>query len=273
MQKYLSVIKISLAQEFVYKLNFIMWRVRNIIQILVFFFLWTAVFESQPNNLGTEVSYFGYTQSSIVAYTFLLVLIRSIVMATKSNDVSGYISSGELSNYLLKPIGFFKYILSRDVSTKALNIAFSFFEVIILYLILKPNLFIQTDPYSLLLFVISLIIASFIFFSIMMLASSAPFWVPEIGWGVQFLVTVIFVEFLSGAFFPLDVFPKPLFEFLKLTPFPYLVFIPIQTYLGNLSTFETYKNLLFGLLWSVILWLLMNKVWKKGLKIYEAVGR
>lgn len=273
MQKYLSVIKISLAQEFVYKLNFIMWRVRNIIQILVFFFLWTAVFESQSNNLGAEVPYFGYTQSSIVAYTFLLVLIRSIVMATKSNDVSGYISSGELSNYLIKPINFFKYLLARDVSTKLLNISFSFVEIFFLYVILKPIIFIQTNPYQIVLFIISLFIAGFIYFSIVMLSSSVPFWIPEIGWGVQFLIMVIFVEFLSGAFFPLDVFPKPLFEFLKLTPFPYLVFIPIQTYLGNLSTFETYKNLLVGLLWSVVLWLLMNKVWKKGLKIYEAVGR
>ncbi len=91
--------------------------------------------------------------------------------------------------------------------------------------------------------------------------------------GVQFLVISIFVEFLSGAFFPLDVFPKPIYEFLKLTPFPYLVFIPIKTYLGNMSTFETTKNLLLGGLWTIILWLLMNKVWKKGLKVYEAFGR
>ncbi len=268
MKKYFSVFKISLAQEFVYKLNFIMWRLRNTIQILVFFFLWSSVFTG-----GSEVSYFGYTQSSIMAYTFLLVLIRSIVMSTKSTDVSGYVSNGELSNYLLKPINFFKYLLARDSSTKILNIIFSIIEILILYLILKPNLFIQTNMFQIFLFIISLVIACFIFFSIVMLANSAPFWVPEIGWGVQFLVTVIFVEFLSGAFFPLDVFPKPLFEFLKLTPFPYLVFIPIQIYLGNISLLENTKNILIGGLWAIILWQVMNKVWKKGLKIYEAVGR
>lgn len=272
MQKYFSVFKISLAQEFAYKLNFFLWRIRNIIQILVFFFLWSSVF-NRDGSTASDISYFGYTQSSIVAYTFLLILIRSIVMATKSNDVSGYISNGDLSNYLLKPISFFKYLLTRDAATKMLNIFFSFFEIFLLYLILKPNLFLQTNPFQIFLFIISLIIASFIFFSIVMLASCAPFWVPEIGWGVQFLVTVIFVEFLSGAFFPLDVFPKPLFEFLKLTPFPYLVFIPIKIYLGNLSMLENIKGLVLGGLWSVILWLLMNKVWKKGLKIYEAVGR
>lgn len=263
MDKYLSVFKISLAYEFVYKLNFIMWRLRNVIQILVFFFLWSSV----------DPTYFGYTQSSIMSYVFLLILIRSIVMSTKSTDVSGFVSSGDLSNYLLKPISFFKYLLSRDVPTKIINITFSLFEISVLYLILKPNLFIQTDIFQILLFILSLIIAGFIYFSIIMLSNSAPFWVPEIGWGVQFLVTVIFVEFLSGAFFPLDVFPKPLFEFLKLTPFPYLVFIPIQTYLGNVSMVETAKNIIIGGLWAIILWIVMNKVWKKGLKVYEAVGR
>jgi ABC-2 type transport system permease protein len=194
-------------------------------------------------------------------------------MSTKSNDVSGYISSGDLSNYLLKPISFFKYIITRDVSTKILNIVFSFVEITILYIILRPNIYIQTNIYQLFLFVLTLFIAASIFFSIMMISSCAPFWVPEIGWGVQFLVTVIFVEFLSGAFFPLDVFPSPLLEFLKLTPFPYLVFIPIKTYLGNISAFENIKNIFIGTLWSIILWLIMNKVWRKGLKIYEAVGR
>lgn len=271
MNKYFSTFKISLSQEFVYKLNFVLWRLRSTIQILVFFFLWSSVFDA--GGLDSSTSYFGYTRESIVAYSFLLILIRSIVMATKTTDVSGYVSNGELSNYLLKPINFFKYLISRDVSVKSLNIIFSFIEIAILYLILKPVLFIQTNPVQLLLFIISLIIASFIFFSIVMLANSAPFWVPEIGWGVQFLVTVIFVEFLSGAFFPLDVFPEPLFEFLKLTPFPYLVFVPIKIYLGDISMFENIKNLMIGGLWSIILWLLMNRVWKKGLKIYEAVGR
>lgn len=269
MNKFFSIVKISLAQEFVYKLNFIIWRLRNIIQILVFFFLWSSVFQGQ----NSESSYFGYTQPSIVAYTFLLILIRSFVMSTKSTDVSGHVSSGDLSNYLLKPIDFFKYLLARDISTKALNIAFSFIEIAVLYFILRPILFIQTNPYQIVLFILSLVIAGFIFFSIVMLSNSVTFWIPEAGWGAQFLILMIFVEFLSGAFFPLDVFPLGFLEFLKLTPFPYLVFIPIKTYLGDLSLFENVKNLGLGAIWAVILWLAMNKVWKKGLKVYEAFGR
>lgn len=267
MNKYISIFKISIAQEFVYKLNFIMWRFRNVIQILVFFFLWTSVF-SNP-----DVVYFGYNQEKIIAYSFLLIIIRAIVLSSRSVDVSGHVSNGDLSNFLLKPINYFRYLIVRDFSSKILNIGFSVVEISILFIILKPNIFIQTNLVQIILFIVSLFIAAFIFFNIVMITNSVPFWIPELGWGAQFLVIMIFVEFLSGAFFPLDVFPKQVFEFLKFTPFPYLIFIPIKTYLGDGGIIDTLKNISIGGVWSIVLWLLMNKIWKKGLKVYEAVGR
>ncbi len=267
MSKYLQILKISFQQEFTYRLNFIMWRVRNVIQILVFFFLWSSVFAAQGSN------YFGYNKEKIIAYAFLLILVRAIVMSSRSVDVAGIISNGELSNLLIKPVNFFKYWITRDISSKLLNIIFSFFEIVILFLILKPNIFIQTNPLQILLFITSLLIAAFIFFCIAMLTSFIPFWIPEVSWGAQFLVIVVFVEFLSGAFFPLDVFPKSIYEFLRFTPFPYLIFVPIKTYLGVESISTTSGSLLIGFTWSLILWILMKRVWQKGLKIYEAVGR
>lgn len=266
MDKYFSIIRIGFQQEFAYKLQFIISRLRNIIQILVFFYLWKSVFVNQENV-------FGYTLQSIGAYTFLLIIIRSIVMATKANDVSGYVSSGELSNYLLKPISFFKYVIVKDIPVKVLNILFSVFEISILFLLLKPDIFMQTNPLQFIFFLISLMIAGIIFFLVLMLANTVPFWIPEAGWGAQFLIIVIFVEFLSGAFFPLDVFPTSILNFLKLTPFPYIVFIPIKTYLGNVTTIENITNLGIGFVWVIVLSLLLKKIWKSGLKVYEGVGR
>lgn len=267
MKKYFSIFKISLKQEFTYKLNFIMWRVRNIMQVLVFFFLWSSVFSN------SSVNYFGYTKEKIIAYAFLLILVRAIVMSSRSVDVAGQISNGELSNYLIKPVNYFKYWITRDISSKVLNIIFSFLEISILFIFLKPNIFIQTNSVSILFFITSVVIASFIFFNIMMLTNFVPFWIPEVAWGAQFLVIAILVEFLSGAFFPLDVFPPLLFNILKFTPFPYLVFFPIKTYLGLNSVVQTLQGLGIGLVWSFILWKIMKRVWYKGLLEYEGVGR
>ena len=44
MKKYWSIFKISFEQEFAYRLNFILWRVRNVFQILLTYFLWSTVF-------------------------------------------------------------------------------------------------------------------------------------------------------------------------------------------------------------------------------------
>jgi ABC-2 type transport system permease protein len=142
-----------------------------------------------------------------------------------------------------------------------------------LVLILKPNIFWQSDPLILLAFITSLLIAMFIYFCLLMLTNFVPFWVPELSWGAQFLVIIVIVEFLSGSFFPLDVFPPLVYQILRFTPFPYLVFIPIKIYLGSFSMSLVLQSLGIGVAWGIILWKIMNYVWKKGLLVYDAVGR
>ena len=72
MRKYLNVFKISFAQEFAYRLNFIMWRVRNVLQILVLFFLWTTVFSDQGRVI------FGYDKAKILTYVFGVLIVRGV---------------------------------------------------------------------------------------------------------------------------------------------------------------------------------------------------
>ncbi|HET7099314.1 MAG TPA: ABC-2 family transporter protein [Patescibacteria group bacterium] len=265
MNKYWQIFKISLTQELAYRLNFIMWRLRNIIQILVFFFLWDAVF------LGTN-QIFGYTRIQIFTYAFVLIIVRAIIFSIRSNDIAGQVANGELTNMLLKPINYFKYWITRDFAYKFLNIIFGIVEVFGLILILKPNIFLQTNPFYFIAFIASLIIAIFIYFIILSIASFVPFWVPEIAWGAQFL-TLTIVEFLSGASFPIDVFPNYIYQFLRFTPLPYLIFIPIKIYLGNFSYSLVFQSLVIGIIWVFILWRISNEVWKRGLKVYEGVGR
>lgn len=265
--KYLKIFDISLTQEFTYRLSFVLWRFRNVMQILIFFFLWNAVFSGETTQI------FGYDRARIFTYAFVLIIVRAFVLSSRSIDVAGQIANGEITNLLLKPINYFRYWITRDFSSKALNIAFGIFEAVILVLILKPDIFLQTDPLYLLAFIFSLLIAVFLFFCLLMLTNFVPFWVPELSWGAQFLVIIVIVEFLSGSFFPLDVFPPIVYQFLRFTPFPYLIFIPIKIYLGSFSLSLVLQSLGIGLVWIFILWKAMNYVWKKGLLVYEGVGR
>ncbi len=267
MNKYLQVFKISFQQEFAYRVNFIMWRVRNVFQIFLVFFLWDAVF-SDPSTI-----LFGYDRTKILTYVFGLVIVKALVFSTRIRDVAGEISQGTISNYLLKPVNYFKYWLTRDISSKVLNLIFAFFETFILFLILKPPFFIQTNFIAIFGFISSIIIAVFIFFTLLFIISSLTFWYPEAGWGVHFLITVVVVEFLSGALFPLDILPSFLQNIIYYTPFPYLIFFPLQVYLGKISGFVFIRGLLISGAWALILWFTLNSIWRKGIKAYQAFGR
>jgi len=267
MKKYFSIFKISFAQEFAYRVNFIMWRVRNVLQILLVFFLWSAVY----TNPQTEL--FGYNREKILTYVFGIFILRALVLSSGSVDIAGEIARGDLTNYLLKPINYIKYWFTRGISSKVLNLGFATVEILILYFFLKPEFFIQTNPLQLLFFLSAVILAVVMFFSLLVLVNFITFWLPEGGWASQFLIIVIFTEFLSGAVFPIDILPQTIQNILYSLPFPYLLFFPLQIYLGKLSTQATLQGLAISGMWMTVLIVAMRRMWASGIKKYSAVGR
>jgi len=267
MKKYLAIFNISFQEEFAYRWSFIMWRVRNVIQVFLIFSLWNAVFYNSTRQV------FGYSRDMILTYVFGILIIRAIVFSARTVDISDQISTGEMSNLLLKPVNFFKYWLVRDLSSKVLNLIFAVGETAILFLLLKPPFFLQTNPINLLGFVFSVILALFIFFCLLFLANMVAFWAPEMGWSIQFLFIMIIGEFLSGSAFPLDILPLGVQKVLSYLPFSYLVFFPLQVYLGKISGLLMGRGLLIALVWAVLLVIILRFVWNKGIKRYAAEGR
>ena len=265
-KKYFSVCRISFIQELAYRSKFVVERLQSVLQVFLIFFLWDSVF-SDPSR---EV--FGYDRAKILTYVFGLLIVKAIVASTKASDVSGIISSGELTNYLLKPIGFVKYWFFRDISARGIHTAFAVVEAAILFVILKPPFFLQTNLMSVVGFLVLLVMAMIIFFLMLTLVSFIPFWLVEQTWPPIFLFLSI-SEVLSGAVFPLDVFPEAIQKVLYLSPFPYLIFIPIQVYLGKVVGMELIRSLLTGGFWMVGLMIAVSWVWQRGLVHYRAEGR
>lgn len=243
-----------------------MWRVRNVMQIFLVFFLWDTIFSDPARTV------FGYDRAKILTYVFGLIVIRSIVLSMRSIDVAGEISRGEVSNYLLKPVNYFKYWFTRDISSKALNLIFAICEMTILYFLLKPQFFLQGSILFFLLFLFSLILAILLYFLLVFLFSQPTFWYPEQGWGFIFLL-IVFTDLLGGGVFPIDILPTFIQNGIFLTPFPYLLFVPLEIYLGKFSLFVSLRYLLMALTWVVALFYINRKIWDLGLKSYRAEGR
>lgn len=266
MSKYSTVFSISWQNEFVYRLNFILWRIRNILRLLMTYFLWSGVFT-------TNAVVYGYSQPQMVTYIFLVLLVQTLIISAPSADhIGSEIGNGDISNYLVKPINYLKYWFTRDLASKLLNISFAVGEAVILWLILRPTLSVSLTFWSTVAFLISAALAVVSYFLLSCATRFVSFWTPQNTWGFAFLVLVL-LEILAGGIFPLDILPTGARIAVQFTPFPYLVYYPIAIFLGKVSGWETVRILAQSTIWLVILLHTTRWVWRKGLVAYAAEGR
>ncbi|MBI2017460.1 ABC-2 family transporter protein [Candidatus Daviesbacteria bacterium] len=259
----LAVFKIAWQQQLVYRLNFVLWRMRTILQFLLVYFIWWTIFQSNHEL-------FGYNESSILTYILLVVLIRALVLSSRANDVMNKINDGSIANFLLKPISFIKYYFAQDVADKLANSMFMIFELGLIIIIFKPQIIIQENILNIFLFISAFLLGTILWFCMNMIIGLMAFWV-ENSWGPFFLI-MIFMEGLGGGLFPIDILPKYFFNFLMLTPFPYIIYFPAKVYLGGFQSNDLLIYFSILILWTVTLWILMNRILKMGLKHYTSGG-
>lgn len=264
LSKYLLVARNTWDETLAYRLNFVMWRIRVILGILTMYFLWSALLPA-----GQSIA--DYTSELMLTYILGTSLINSIVISSRTYEIGDQINSGNLSNFLLRPINYFTYWFSRDLGDKAMNIVFSISELSILFFILKPPIFIQQDLGLITLTLISCMFALVLYFIINLLLGSIGFWSPEV-WAPRFIFVTV-LTFFSGGLFPLDILPKPLFEALSLLPFTYLLFFPLKIYLGQFDILEIIRGMSFTFIWILMLSQVLRFVWQRGLRVYTAYGR
>lgn len=268
MKKYLQVIKNTGQEYLTYRLNFLVWRLRSFVSFLMVYCFWWAV-------AGNEKEVFGWQGTQILTYILGVALLRSLIFSSRTIDVGGEINQGNLTNYLLKPLSFIKFWFAKDLADKFLNIFCTVIELSILLLIIKPPLVIQTNGLLLLFFLTALAISTVLYFYINLFLGLIAFWTPESWsgvWGPRFVFSII-LEFFAGTMFPIDILPKQLLTLINLTPFPYLIYFPLNIYLGRLTSSQVIFGLVASMGWLGIWYLIVNKVWQAGLKVYAAEGR
>jgi ABC-2 type transport system permease protein len=266
MKKYLTVFAVSWQNEFVYRLNFVLWRFRNILRLLMTYFLWRGVFAS-------NASVYGYSQNQMLTYVFLVLVVQTFVTSAPSADnIGSEISNGDLNNSLVKPFAYLPYWFTRDLASKLLNIIFAVFEFALLWFVFQPQIQLSLSFPGLIYFLVSILSAMVIYFLLSVSARFTAFWMPENTWGLSFLLLVL-LEILAGGIFPLNILPVWAQTALQFTPFPYLVYYPIAIILGKVSLLVVPRIIFQSVIWSAALYLLTRYVWHKGLSVYSAAGQ
>lgn len=264
MPKFLQLIKITLQEYFVYRLNFILWRFRSFVFFLTLFFFWLAIYQTR-----TEI--FGYQKAQMLTYIVGIAFLRGIVLANRSTDLEADIYTGRLNINLLKPFSIKKFYFTRDIADKILNISFILVEIALVLYLLKPPFWFPQNPSTYLPFLILVVMSSFLFFFLNFIAASLAFWTGAV-WAPRWLLMVVLMEFMSGAYFPIDILPSWLSRVILATPFPYLIYFPLKVWLEQVSGLEILRVTVMMVFWLGIMFFLSQLVWKKGLKVYSAWG-
>lgn len=182
-------------------------------------------------------------------------------------QVTNEIKEGKVTPFLTKP---FSYPLRQFVDVLAktsLNLA------IVVPIVIITSLFFGLENYlphglNILWGILWSGLALTIYVALYFLVAIISFWVDRAESYIY--ATIVLSNFFNGSLIPLDAFPDWFIKISNWFPFKYLMFIPIQAFLGR-KTFS-FADFFIGLLWLIILGSLIKIIWSRGLKQYESQG-
>lgn len=261
LRPYWAGFRLALSQELVHRANFLIGKVRD----FIFFAALLWLFHQLPHGVGR------WGQEGLLTYTLLSAFLSTQIAAHAMNSIGAEITDGDLTNFLLRPMNYLGYWTARVMAIRFLAAMGGLLSVGVLLMVFPDvQLTLPHDGRSWLaagvLLFGSLVLLQLIDF----IAGLLAFWTDR-AYGPRFMVLVM-VQFLSGAYLPIDAFPPIVQKMLHATPFPSLIFAPIATLIEGPGP-EMWGLLRVQWIWIVALGGALALIWKKGLRGYEAYGR
>ena len=252
---YKEILLTTFKEEFAYKTEFVMSLIGSVIQLLVLWFLWNAIFKAY----GAEVLK-GFTLPMMITYISISTILSFYNKSMTEYLIEEDVKTGFLSVILTKPVNYPIYYLFREIGR------ISFFLItrglpIILISFLFLNISYPLSP----LFFLSMFLGFFINFFIVFLTGLWSFWNSGSIWGIRY-TRIVVSEMLSGAIIPLYLFPQWLSQLSYALPFQAIYSIPLLIYIGKTTGFDILNAILIQLFWIAFLGILTFAAWKKAEK-------
>lgn len=266
LRKYLKILRVSLTERLVYRLDFLVSTVFRFLPLLTTFLLWQAVYDSSGRD---EIE--GYTRRNMIAYLLLVQISRMFSsMPGLAGGIARDIRDGSLKKYLLQPLDMTAYLLAYRVAHKLAYIATSALPYALLFYLCRDNFDGWPDPLTFLAYAAALLLGFLLGFFFETMVGMVGFWFLEVTSFLYVINTINF--FVSGHMFPIDLLPGPLAAVLKALPFQYLAYFPATVFLGRVQGAELAWGLLIEAAWVMLFIVLARRLYHAGLRRYSAYG-
>lgn len=251
----LQLAKMQFNQYNIYRSNFYLFTLNRIVEIVVYIFVWQAIY-NQTGNAG------GFTLSQMITYYILAIAFSSIALWGINEDIAYSIRNGQINKELLNPITYFQYYFGINLGelgfAVVVGIATFILCTIFWELVLPVNLL------NFLLCIIVIIIGVPITFFIQMIVGTVGFYTNSI-WGMQILRKAV-IQIFSGLIAPISLFPIWFQKISEFLPFKDLIYTPINIWLGQVSYTEIIFVIIKQIVWGFILYIIAKNFFNHAVK-------
>lgn len=252
MRKYFILFKQVFSQFSSYRLHVIANIGQNFILPVI-----TILALSQASSIS------GVQVSSMVNYYLLILLFLPILNVNTQDYMSNLTFTGEINNFLMKPISLYKWLITKELSEKLVSFVVFFpIAAILLAVFLGRN----DASLDLIVLIRVLCVTMFCFvlsFNLAFFVGIFSFWIDEF-WTVSNIKSVA-VLLLGGVALPYSLFPQEVYQVLQFTFFPYLVSWPVKVLGSGIQLFEI--GVAFS--WLVFSFICINAFLRKAINKYS----
>lgn len=208
-----------------------------------------------------------YSQVEMVRYFVSVLVVRQLTFVWVIWEFEEDVVSGRLSSALLRPIDPVWNYVANHLAERLARLPMVGALVLLCFWLYPEATFVPTlRDLGLASAAIAL---TFVTRFILQYAFAMLCFVTERASSLESLWFIVY-GFLSGMLAPLDLYPPIVAQVAQWTPFPYLVYFPARLLMGA-PLDMAYGWWVLGA-WSVVLLLIQQLAWRRGLRHYSAMG-
>lgn len=239
--------------------------VASLVELGVALTLWQSIYHARGTDLIG-----GYHLNEMVLYIILATFIGHAVKGTGIGTFGREIYDGSFTRYLVFPLSPFSYKFGLYFPRTCISLGQL---LVILFAVSTLGLWpISFAPswLNILQVCFSIALASYLYFLCIVSIESIAFWADN-AWAVSAILQIS-LGLLSGKLVPIDLFPSWAQHLLAYSPFPMLVFFPVQSARGILSTSEWIGGIFQVCCWILVVQIVAIIVIRRGIRRYSGVG-
>lgn len=264
MKKYYLIVKTEFQRQLTYRIENYAYRFANLFDILAILAVWTIGFQG-GNIIG------GYTKSQMITYVLVGWLFVFISRTYGFSDyVADDIFEGRISNFLVKPVSYLRYISVLSVARSSLSVFSALIMQSVIIAIFSKYIIFNADAIRVILILAMLACSYVIMLFSSILTGMIAFWTQRIT-GIDYTINMT-IRLLAGTYFPISLLPGVFLKIDKFFPFIYTLYYPANMFIGKIGNRDGAIGLGVEIIWIFIFYGIIKIMWKHGSKKFEGVG-